>query len=70
MKLTCNFVEKLLSKRSRASPAPDDAAQEDTHPSADVGTVAELHQQIEELATQNSELVLKVQVKPIPQAHA
>lgn len=56
------FPEKLLSKRSRASPAPDDAAQEDTHPSADVGTVAELRQQIEELATQNSELVLKVQM--------
>ncbi|CAL9696290.1 unnamed protein product [Knipowitschia caucasica] len=47
------FPEKLLSKRSRASPAPDEAAQDST---------SELRKQIEELATQNSELVLKVQM--------
>ncbi|XP_055077336.1 ankyrin repeat domain-containing protein 24 [Periophthalmus magnuspinnatus] len=47
------FPEKLLSKRSRASPAPDEAPQD---------SVAELRKQIEELATQNSELVLKVQM--------
>ncbi|KAK7889731.1 hypothetical protein WMY93_025291 [Mugilogobius chulae] len=46
------FPEKLLSKCSRASPAPDEAAQE---------SGAELRKQIEELATQNSELLLKVQ---------
>lgn len=31
---------------------------------ADPGIVAELHKQIEELTSQNSELVLKVQVRP------
>ncbi|XP_055363765.1 ankyrin repeat domain-containing protein 24 isoform X2 [Betta splendens] len=62
-----DFPEKLLSKRSRAisaqdelsSPAP--AASAGPSP-ADPGTVAELHKQIEELASQNSELVLKVQM--------
>ncbi|XP_029987357.1 ankyrin repeat domain-containing protein 24 [Sphaeramia orbicularis] len=64
-----DFPEKLLSKRSRASPAPDDGASQgntdSTNPSpapADPGTVAELRKQIEELASQNSELVLKVQM--------
>lgn len=64
-------LEKLLSKRSRASPAHNGANfQTDTDsasPSpgpADPETVAELRQQIEELTSQNSELVLKVQVRP------
>ncbi|MED6269580.1 hypothetical protein CHARACLAT_000868 [Characodon lateralis] len=64
-----DFPEKLLSKRSRASPAQDDASsQTDTDPTgpspapADPGSVAELRKQIEELISQNSELVLKVQM--------
>ncbi|XP_041647076.1 ankyrin repeat domain-containing protein 24 isoform X2 [Cheilinus undulatus] len=64
-----DFPEKLLSKRSRISPSPDEATCEaDTdsaQPSpvpADPGTVAELHKQIEELTSQNSELALKVQM--------
>ncbi|XP_070765593.1 ankyrin repeat domain-containing protein 24 [Enoplosus armatus] len=64
-----DFPEKLLSKRSRASPSQDEAtSQADTdsaHPSpapADPGTVAELRKQIEELTSQNSELALKVQM--------
>ncbi|XP_049443768.1 ankyrin repeat domain-containing protein 24 isoform X4 [Epinephelus fuscoguttatus] len=64
-----DFPEKLLSKRSRASPAQDEAiSQGDTDsanasPSpADPGTVAELRKQIEELTSQNSELTLKVQM--------
>ncbi|KAM7012381.1 uncharacterized protein ankrd24 isoform 1-T1 [Tautogolabrus adspersus] len=64
-----DFPEKLLSKRSRASPSPDEATCEvDTdsaHPSlapADPKIVAELRNQIEELTSQNSELVLKVQM--------
>uniref|UniRef100_A0A3Q3KR47 Ankyrin repeat domain 24 n=1 Tax=Mastacembelus armatus TaxID=205130 RepID=A0A3Q3KR47_9TELE len=64
-----DFPEKLLSKRSRASPAQDEVtSQADTEsvsPSpapADPGTVAELRKQIEELISQNSELVLKVQM--------
>ncbi|XP_061832291.2 uncharacterized protein ankrd24 [Nerophis lumbriciformis] len=48
------FSERLLSKRSRASPGPDQASSE--------AAVEELHKQIEELASQNAELVLKVQV--------
>ncbi|XP_020558380.1 uncharacterized protein LOC110014992 [Oryzias latipes] len=47
-----DFPEKLLSKRSRASLAEDDA---------DPETVTELRRRIEELTSQNSELVLKVQ---------
>ncbi|XP_028260082.1 ankyrin repeat domain-containing protein 24 [Parambassis ranga] len=64
-----DFPEKLLSKRSRASPAHNGAnSQTDTDsasPSpgpADPETVAELRKQIEELTSQNSELVLKVQM--------
>lgn len=64
-------LEKLLSKRSRASPAQDEAtSQADTDSASpspgltDLGTVAELRKQIEELMSQNSELVLKVQVRP------
>ncbi|XP_051232725.1 ankyrin repeat domain-containing protein 24 isoform X3 [Dicentrarchus labrax] len=64
-----DFPEKLLSKRSRASPAQDEAtSQADTgsaNPSpdpADPGTLAELRKQIEELTSQNSELALKVQM--------
>ncbi|XP_060889133.1 ankyrin repeat domain-containing protein 24 [Labrus mixtus] len=64
-----DFPEKLLSKRSRASASPDEATcEEDTdsaHPSlapADPKIVAELRNQIEELTSQNSELVLKVQM--------
>ncbi|XP_041861299.1 LOW QUALITY PROTEIN: ankyrin repeat domain-containing protein 24 [Melanotaenia boesemani] len=63
------FPEKLLSKRSRASSAQDEATfQTDTdsaNPSpapADQRRVAELCKQIEELTSQNSELVLKVQM--------
>lgn len=62
-------LEKLLSKHSRASPVQDEATSQgdvdSASPSpapADPGTVAELRKQIEELASQNSELVLKVQV--------
>ncbi|XP_020558494.1 ankyrin repeat domain-containing protein 24 [Oryzias latipes] len=50
-----DFPEKLLSKRSRASLAEDDA---------DPETVTELRRRIEELTSQNSELVLKVQFFP------
>ncbi|GAA6221519.1 ankyrin repeat domain-containing protein 24 isoform X1 [Lates japonicus] len=64
-----DFPEKLLSKRSRASPAQDEATSQADNDSAspspapaDPGTVAELHKQIEELTSQNSELVLKVQM--------
>ncbi|XP_035504103.2 ankyrin repeat domain-containing protein 24 isoform X2 [Scophthalmus maximus] len=59
-----DFPEKLLSKRSRASPAQGedtDSASPSPAP-ADPGTVAELQTQIEELTLQNSELVLKVQM--------
>ncbi|XP_061740002.1 ankyrin repeat domain-containing protein 24 [Nerophis ophidion] len=48
------FSERLLSKRSRASPGPDRTSSE--------AAVEELQKQIEELASQNAELVLKVQV--------
>ncbi|XP_059197565.1 ankyrin repeat domain-containing protein 24 [Centropristis striata] len=62
-----DFPEKLLSKRSRASPAQDEATSQGDADSAnpvpgDPGTVAELHKQIEELTSQNSELTLKVQM--------
>ncbi|XP_051803036.1 ankyrin repeat domain-containing protein 24 isoform X2 [Acanthochromis polyacanthus] len=62
-----DFPEKLLSKRSRAA-QDEDTPQTDAEsagPAAtpgDPGTVAELRKQIEELASQNSELVLKVQM--------
>lgn len=71
----CSFaltfpLEKLLSKRSRAFPAQDEATSkgdsESANPSpvpGDPGTVAELRKHIEELASQNSELALKVQVR-------
>lgn len=54
-----------MSKRSRALSAQDEVNSQVRSPSpdpADPGTVAELRKQIEELASQNSELVLKVQV--------
>ncbi|XP_068447683.1 ankyrin repeat domain-containing protein 24 [Clinocottus analis] len=65
-----DFPEKLLSKRSRASPGQDEAtsrgdAESANNPSpvpGDPGAVAELRKQIEELASQNSELALKVQM--------
>ncbi|KAM6938708.1 uncharacterized protein ankrd24 [Lycodopsis pacificus] len=64
-----DFPEKLLSKRSRASPAQDEATSQGDADSAnpspvpgDPGTVAELRKQIEELSSQNSELALKVQM--------
>ncbi|XP_077390094.1 uncharacterized protein ankrd24 isoform X2 [Festucalex cinctus] len=62
-----DFPERLLSKRSRASPARDEASSdaESAGPSpapADRGTAEELQQQIEELTSQNAELVLKVQM--------
>ncbi|XP_068563335.1 ankyrin repeat domain-containing protein 24 [Cebidichthys violaceus] len=64
-----DFPEKLLSKRSRASPTQDEATSQGDADSAnpspvpgDPGTVAELRKQIEELASQNSELALKVQM--------
>uniref|UniRef100_A0A087YL69 Ankyrin repeat domain 24 n=1 Tax=Poecilia formosa TaxID=48698 RepID=A0A087YL69_POEFO len=60
-------AEKLLSKRSRASPAQDEASSQTDAVSpgpspapADPGSVAELQKQIEELISQNAELVLKV----------
>ncbi|XP_008405191.1 ankyrin repeat domain-containing protein 24 isoform X5 [Poecilia reticulata] len=64
-----DFPEKLLSKRSRASPAQDEASSQTDADSpgpspapADPGSVAELQKQIEELISQNAELVLKVQM--------
>ncbi|KAG7283675.1 hypothetical protein CRUP_020448 [Coryphaenoides rupestris] len=65
-----DFPEKLLSRHSRASPAPEEArsqgAGEDSASPSPVprerGSVAQLHRQIEELTSQNSELVLKVQM--------
>ncbi|XP_061593113.1 ankyrin repeat domain-containing protein 24 [Cololabis saira] len=64
-----DFPEKLLSKRSRASSAQEEAASltnaDSAGPStapADPGAVAELRKQIEALSSQNSELVLKVQM--------
>ncbi|KAM6921983.1 uncharacterized protein ankrd24 [Xenentodon cancila] len=64
-----DFPEKLLSKRSRASSAQEEATSHTNTDSAgpspapaDLGAVAELRKQIEELTSQNSELVLKVQM--------
>ncbi|KAK0149566.1 Ankyrin repeat domain-containing protein 24 [Merluccius polli] len=65
-----DFPEKLLSRRSRASPAPDEACSLGVGPDLsspspvprERGSVAQLHRQIEELTSQNSELVLKVQM--------
>ncbi|KAA8589966.1 hypothetical protein FQN60_013331 [Etheostoma spectabile] len=64
-----DFPEMLLSKRSRASPAQDEATSKRDADSADPspvpgdpGTVAELRKQIEELTLHNSELALKVQM--------
>ncbi|KAM9357921.1 uncharacterized protein ankrd24 [Symphorus nematophorus] len=64
-----DFPEKLLSKRSRSSPAQDEATSQgdadSAHPSrapANPGSLAELRKQIEELTSQNSELALKVQM--------
>ncbi|XP_077441294.1 uncharacterized protein ankrd24 [Vanacampus margaritifer] len=63
-----DFPERLLSKRSRASPAGDEASSEAESdsptpaPPADRGTAEELQQKIEELTSQNAELVLKVQM--------
>ncbi|XP_049580607.1 ankyrin repeat domain-containing protein 24 [Syngnathus scovelli] len=62
-----DFQERLLSKRSRASPARAETSSdaESASPSpapAHHGTAEELHQKIEELTSQNVELVLKVQM--------
>ncbi|KAJ3598898.1 hypothetical protein NHX12_032861, partial [Muraenolepis orangiensis] len=61
-----DFPEKLLSRRSRASPAPGEAGGTVSSSPSPVprgrGSVAQLHGQIEELTSQNSELVLKVQM--------
>ncbi|XP_034736626.1 ankyrin repeat domain-containing protein 24 [Etheostoma cragini] len=64
-----DFPEMLLSKRSRASPAQDEATSQRDADSAnpspvpgDPGTVSELRKQIEELTLHNSELALKVQM--------
>ncbi|CDQ93669.1 unnamed protein product [Oncorhynchus mykiss] len=60
-------AEKLLSRRSRESPSALDEGEADslnpTSPgAADSDTVAELRRQLKELALQNQELVLKVQM--------
>ncbi|KAM7410009.1 hypothetical protein PAMA_001467 [Pampus argenteus] len=64
-----DFPEKLLSKRSKATPVLDEATSQGDVDSAspspapiNPGSVAELRKQIEELTSQNSELVLKVQM--------
>ncbi|XP_078114290.1 uncharacterized protein ankrd24 [Sander vitreus] len=64
-----DFPEMLLSKRSRASPAQDEATSQRDADSAnpspvpgDPGIVAELRKQIEELISHKSELALKVQM--------
>ncbi|XP_008293527.1 ankyrin repeat domain-containing protein 24 [Stegastes partitus] len=60
-----DFPEKLLSKRSRAAQDEDTPQADSAGPPpapGDPGTVAELRKQIEELTSQNSELVLKVQM--------
>ncbi|KAM9831797.1 uncharacterized protein ankrd24 [Neosynchiropus ocellatus] len=62
-----DFPEKLLSKHSRTSAVGDEASsQEESANSSPVppnsATVAELRKKIDELASQNSELVLKVQM--------
>ena len=58
-------AEKLLSRRSRASPGPDEGGPDPAGSSPvprERGAVAQLHGQIAELTSQNSELLLKVQV--------
>ncbi|KAL1022977.1 hypothetical protein UPYG_G00034970 [Umbra pygmaea] len=62
-----DFPEKLLSRRSRESPAAVSDGEADlpapTSPyPADPDTIAELRSQVEELTSQNEELVLKVQM--------
>uniref|UniRef100_A0A3P8UIF2 Ankyrin repeat domain 24 n=1 Tax=Cynoglossus semilaevis TaxID=244447 RepID=A0A3P8UIF2_CYNSE len=63
-----DFPEKLLSKRSRVSPAQEEDADSASPPPppppppADNGILLELRKHIEELTSQNSELVLKVQM--------
>ncbi|XP_077463714.1 uncharacterized protein ankrd24 [Stigmatopora argus] len=62
-----DFPEKLLSKRSRDSSARDEAFSEAESSSSSPGpadrrTAEDLHQKIEELTSQNAELVLKVQM--------
>uniref|UniRef100_A0AAY5KA30 Ankyrin repeat domain 24 n=2 Tax=Esox lucius TaxID=8010 RepID=A0AAY5KA30_ESOLU len=60
-------AEKLLSRRSRECPSDPDEADTDladpaSAEAADPGTVAELRRQVEDLTSQNQELVLKVQM--------
>ncbi|XP_038854837.1 ankyrin repeat domain-containing protein 24 [Salvelinus namaycush] len=60
-------AEKLLSRRSRESPSALDEEEADSPNStspgpADPDTVAELCRQVDELTSQNQELVLKVQM--------
>ncbi|KAF3690973.1 Ankyrin repeat domain-containing protein 24 [Channa argus] len=55
-----DFPEKLLSKRSRSSCAQHEVTETDS--ASPSPAVAELHKQIEKLTSQNSELVLKVQM--------
>ncbi|XP_029607892.1 ankyrin repeat domain-containing protein 24 [Salmo trutta] len=58
-------AEKLLSRRSRESPSAldEEEAHSSTSPGpADPDTVAELCRQVDELTSQNQELVLKVQM--------
>ncbi|XP_034035688.1 ankyrin repeat domain-containing protein 24 [Thalassophryne amazonica] len=62
-----DFPAKLLSRQSRASVGQDEAISQGGENSADPTPahsdyVAKLHQQIEELSSQNSELILKVQM--------
>ncbi|KAM9762679.1 uncharacterized protein ankrd24 [Menidia menidia] len=60
-----DFPAKLLSKHSRDTDAQDEAASKTISPSAtsaEPGTVSELRKQIEELTSQNLELMLKVQM--------
>ncbi|XP_054645312.1 ankyrin repeat domain-containing protein 24 isoform X2 [Dunckerocampus dactyliophorus] len=62
-----DFPERLLSKRSRASSAGDEAssqgdAESATPSPAPAEPVEELHKKIEALASENAELVLKVQM--------
>jgi hypothetical protein len=65
-------VEKLLSRRSRKSPSALEEANfpNSTSPGpADPDTVAELCRQVDELTTQNQELVLKVHVRTQTHTH-
>ncbi|XP_029356657.1 ankyrin repeat domain-containing protein 24 [Echeneis naucrates] len=64
-----DFPEKLLSKRSRASPAQGEATSQadpdsasPSPASADTRSLAVLRERIEELTLENAELVLKVQM--------